>query len=168
MKKHVFLTGEIQIGKSIAIMRFLDESGIGADGFLTRFTSRENERELLIYRFDTENGMHDGRVAAKMNWPQVEVFADVFSGHGAEIIKTAGRRELVIMDELGVFEERSPEFVRAAVEKLDGSARVLGVIKQKKSPFLDSMRARGDIELITVTKENRDDVPALLARRFRK
>lgn len=166
MQKHVFLTGEIQIGKSTALQRFLEKNGAKAYGFLTRFSSREEERELFIYRFDTERGAYDGKVAVKMNRSGVELFSEVFSQHGAEIIKAAGQGELVIMDELGVFEERAPEFKNAVFETLDGAKRVFGVIKLKASPFLDAIRARDDVELITVTVENRDGIPELLEQRF--
>lgn len=166
MKKHIFLTGEIQIGKTTAIKSFLNTSGLKADGYLTRFTTREQERELMLYRFDTDIGESDGKIAVKMNMPDYELFIDTFDVHGAEIIRASGKHGLIIMDELGVFEERAPNFKAAVKEKLAGDIPILGVIKKRESPFLDALRAYPDIELITVTVENRDDIPELLCQRF--
>ena len=167
MKKHIFLTGEIQIGKSTAIRRFLADSGTHADGFLTRFNTREQERELLLCRFDTKFGENDVRLAVKMNRPDIEVFADTFAIHGAEIVRSSGTSGLIIMDELGVFEERTPEFLAAVFERLDGDVPILGVVKRRESPFLDAVRVHPNVELIEVTVENRDAVPQIIMERLK-
>ena len=168
MKKHIFLTGEIQIGKSTAIRSFLEQSGMHADGFLTRLTSRELQRELILYRFDTVLGESDGKLAAKMNWPEVEVFAETFDIHGAEIVRGSGSSGLIIMDELGAFEESAPEFKAAVFEKLGGVVPVLGVVKKRESPFLDAVRAHPNVTVIEVTEDNRDAVPGLILEKINK
>lgn len=50
-------------------------------------------------------------------------------------------------------------FQQTVFETLDGATPVLGVIRNKKTAFLDAVRARDDIILLTVTKENRDFIP---------
>ena len=166
MARHVLLTGEIQIGKSTAIRRFLADSGIHADGFLTRFDSRGQERELSLYRYDTISGESDARLAVKMSGHNFELFIETFDVHGAEIIRASGTSELILMDELGAFEEGAPEFKAAVFEKLDGDVPVLGVVKKRDSPFLDAVRAHPNVEVIEVTVENRDGIPQLLRERF--
>jgi nucleoside-triphosphatase len=163
---HVFLTGEIRVGKSTALRKFLAETGLTADGFASRIVDVPGGRELYIARFDSVRGETDDRLAARIAFPRIEVFGEVFDAFGADILSEAGRRALVLMDELGVMEENSPRFKAAVFRTLDGAKPVVGVVRRKASPFLDAVRARADVELITVTAKNRDAVPALLAARF--
>ncbi|MDR2664752.1 MAG: nucleoside-triphosphatase [Oscillospiraceae bacterium] len=160
--RHVFLTGEIQVGKSTAIRRFLAETGLPADGFISRVIPANGRRELYLSRFDTRSGMRERRLAATVGHSGARAFLDVFDGYGAEAISSSGIHGLVIIDELGTLEEGAQLFKAAVHEKLDGPGRVLGVIKKTQSAFLDSIRKRADIEIITVTPNNRDNLPAAL------
>jgi nucleoside-triphosphatase len=166
MARHVFLTGEIQVGKSTSIRRFLENTGVAADGFISRIVPALGRRELYIARFDTELGETDRRLAAVMAQPRKRVFLDVFDSHGADIVVSSGKRQLIILDELGNLEEDAPLFKDAVRRKLDGDIPALGVVKKADGAFLDSIRSRSDVELITVTTENRNGIPGLLARRF--
>lgn len=168
MKKHLFLTGEIQIGKSTALKRFFDISHVRADGFLTSFASRGEERELYIYRFDTLDGESEGWLAVKIDSRGANIVPEAFNVYGADIIRASGRHGMIIMDELGVFEECAPEFKAAVFEKLDGDTPVLGVVKKREAPFLDAVRAHPNVEVVEVTSENRDMIPELLLKRFLK
>lgn len=162
MKKHILLTGEIQVGKSTALAGFLEKTGVRADGFVTRFLHTESGRELYISRFDSVTGECMRTLAVRMNKSQPEVFADAFSVSGVEILHSAGCYGLIIMDELGVFEERSPEFKQAVFERLDGDIQILGVVKKKISPFLDAVRLHPKVAVIEVTEKNRDSVPDMI------
>lgn len=165
MKKHIFLTGEIQTGKSTAIRRFLGNTCLSFDGIITRYdTMQSPERKLYMYRLDSTAGETDARLAVNMNFPHTEIFSDVFNIHGAEIIRASGKRDLIIMDELGSFEEKSPDFKSAVFEKLDGHKQVCGVVKLRNSPFTDEVKAHKNVRLITVTEENRNEIPALLQK----
>ncbi|MDR1590076.1 MAG: nucleoside-triphosphatase [Oscillospiraceae bacterium] len=166
MARHIFLTGEIQVGKSTAIRRFLGNTGVAADGFVSRIVPARGRRELYLARFDTERGETGKRLAAVIEYPRKRVFGEVFDTHGTEIVASSGKRRLIILDELGVLEECSPIFKAAVIRQLDGAIPALGVLKKADGAFLDSIRARPDVELVTVTAENRDEIPELLYRRF--
>ena len=163
---HIFLTGEIRIGKSTALRRFLQDTGISADGFLTEFDSHGDIRKLYIKRFDTETARTEQRLVAKMSSSGAEVFAEVFDVFGTGCLAAAGKRKLIIMDELGKFEESCPLFTEAVICRLNGSIPVMGVIKMRESPFLKMVREHPSVEVIMVTKENRDNIPALLAEQL--
>ena len=191
-KRHLFLTGEIQVGKSTAIRRFLAESGKTADGFLSHIVSSVFEcpeldnsvflgepkahqftapRELYLARFDTLNGETDSQLAATNagasanadGFAPFTIFTEIFDTHGAELVHSAGRRELILMDELGRMEERAEDFKRAVFDRLDGDFPILGVVKAVQTPFLDAVRAHPKVTVLTVTERNRNNIPRLIS-----
>jgi len=177
--RHVFLTGEIQVGKSTAIRRFLSDTDITVDGFLSNIISVDPKnpsrgRELHLARFDSQNGETDSQIVTRIgefregSFPSIEIDIDAFNTHGAELIRSAGARELIIMDELGRFEEGADEFKNAVFERLDGDIPCIGVVKAADTPFLDRVRAHPNVRMVTVTVENRDTIPALLREHFKR
>lgn len=166
MKRHIFLTGEIQVGKSTAIRRFLALSELTADGFMSHISDSENGRELYIARFDSVLGETDRTLAARVRFPNFEVYSGVFDTLGAELIRDSGRRDIIVIDELGRMEENSPVFKAAVFEKLGGGTPIVGVVKKAGSAFLDGVRAHPNAEILAVTRENRGAIPSLLAERF--
>jgi nucleoside-triphosphatase len=159
---HIFLTGEIQIGKSTALRRFLAQSGLAVDGFLTYFEQIPGGRELFLEKY----GAGERRRAALFSGGEMEVYAEVFDTFGAEVLAGAGRRQLILMDELGAMEERAPRFKAEVFRRLDGEIPVAGVVKLRDSPFLDAVRAHPNVQMVTVTRENRDGIPAALLAAF--
>jgi nucleoside-triphosphatase len=169
--KHIFLTGEIQVGKSTIIRKYLANTGETADGFLSHIVDVDKSkpelgRELYLARFDTERGETDSRLAARVNRPNFEVYTDVFDGHGAELVLSAGARDLIIMDELGRFEESAEVFNTAVFARLDGDKPILGVVKKVETPFLDAVRSHTNVTMITVTEQNREDILQQLISEF--
>jgi nucleoside-triphosphatase len=163
---HVFLTGEVQIGKSTALRRFLERSGIPTDGFVSHMIAVPPHRELYIARYDSVLGESMSRLAARVAFPNREVFSDVFDVHGAAILASCGHRSLFLMDELGSMEEDSPAFKSAVFRVLDGDIPVVGVLKRVDCPFIDVIQSRPDVTVIHVTDQNRDGVPDTLSDIF--
>ena len=72
---------------------------------------------------------------------------------------------LIIMDEIGRMELCSEAFQDAVARALDSSKPLLGTLQKRDNAFLDAIRARPDVELITVNTANREClVPVLLDR----
>ncbi|MDR0917036.1 MAG: nucleoside-triphosphatase [Oscillospiraceae bacterium] len=168
MAKHVFLTGEIGIGKSTALNKFLREYGADYDGIVTAYDRREGDRVLSMYRADSRIAREEWEnvPCARVIGDDLEIYAEVFDGFGTEVLLNSGKRELILMDELGTMEERAPLFKAAVLRLLDGDVPVYGVVKLRNAPFLDAVRAHAQVEVITVTADNRDEVPKLLRERF--
>ena len=82
-----------------------------------------------------------------------------------DVLGAAGRRSLLLMDELGFLERCSPVFQRAVFTLLDGPTPVLGVLRRHaKSPFWGPVSRRADVRLLPLTVENRAEIPTELAR----
>jgi nucleoside-triphosphatase len=84
---------------------------------------------------------------------------DVFNTKGKDILsKSYKDRELIVMNEIGFLESKASEFTEEVKKILDSSKVVLGVIKNRKCPYIDSIKARGDMDIIKLTDENRSAV----------
>ena len=155
---HVLLTGQVQVGKTTALTRFLEKFGVTADGYRTYWRDCDI---LLIAPY----GLPDGAIVAattKENGqrsPVLEAF-DVF---GAELVENSGKKDIIVFDELGRLETGAVHFTSAVLKKFDGNIPILGVIKPEHNSFLDSIRSKPNVKVIEVTTANRDSVPDLIA-----
>jgi nucleoside-triphosphatase len=75
--------------------------------------------------------------------------------------------ELIIIDEVGKMECFSEGFRKAVISALDSPNRVLGTIAAKGSGFIESIKQRKDVSVLTVTLSNRDILPEELAAKLR-
>ncbi|MFW5855821.1 MAG: nucleoside-triphosphatase, partial [Bacillota bacterium] len=80
---------------------------------------------------------------------------EVFNIRGKLLLEKPGEAPLVVMDELGRFEKNAAEFQKCVFDKLSSSVPVLGVIKDEKLPFLDTVRARPDTGVYRLTVNKR-------------
>ena len=142
---HIFLTGPLQSGKSTAIAHYLVGRPEAPGGFRTRWDRAGGHLALEL--------LETGETLSVATMEPHGVRAD-----------PAGRRSLLLMDELGFLERCSPVFQRAVFTLLDGPAPVLGVLRRhEKSPFWGPVSRRADVRLLPLTVENRAEIPAELA-----
>ena len=85
----------------------------------------------------------------------------------AELNRQPGDVDVFVVDEIGKMECMSPVFVEAVVEILDGPVAMLATIAAKGGGLITQVKARPDVEVVTVTAANRDRLPDQLASRFR-
>lgn len=111
----------------------------------------------MIKELCSEQLFFIGRCLENNRW---EVFPEVFVTLGVDALDQCLKQkpDLIVMDELGFFERDAFKFHRKVFEVLDSTIPVLGVIKQADIAFLNTIRERRDVEVITVTEENRDDL----------
>ena len=157
MKKHIFLTGERQIGKSTAVSKALQMLNVTPGGFRTAGANVKEDGSSDVMLYPAEMRPEDGQKAAHRMPDKREAYPEIFDTCGASLLKRPAK--LILMDELGFLESDAKTFQQTVFETLDGPTPVLGVIRNKKTAFLDAVRARDDIILLTVTKENRDFIP---------
>ncbi len=159
MQHHIFLTGNLQVGKSTIIHKVIEESGIIAGGFRTvgGNYAKDGSSDVFLLGMN-ENPAPDRIVAHRFGCGRGRtVYPEVFDTVGPRLLGDSSP-SLIIMDELGFMEKDAVQFQNAVLSTLDGSVPVLGVIRNMQTPFLDEVRAHPKVDVIIVTEENRAEV----------
>ncbi len=156
-----FLTGRSQVGKSTIIKKLLKASSSSIGGFKTKWMPVDGGKVLILLPYNVPDEEYtDENIAARDNFSDKSrtVYPEVFDILGPKILAESMDCDYIIMDELGYMESKSPSFQKAVQSVLDSGKDILGVLQPKPFPFLDSVRARDDVNLITVSEETREDV----------
>ncbi|MCR5665609.1 MAG: nucleoside-triphosphatase [Eubacterium sp.] len=165
--KHIFLTGEKQVGKSTVLGNVLDalqERGYRVGGFQTLpFFIDGNRRGFYLHSLgDTPEGMNDIPVAVcfhSKKGPSGIGITEAFNRFGAGMLKDAlDNADILWMDELGRLEGDAYEFNKTVVECLDRAPHVIGVLQKVKRAFLQEIALREDVMVIEVTTDNRNEM----------
>ena len=164
---HIFLTGEIQIGKSTVINKTLELLKITPQGFRTYFGPDRANGDRLLYLNSADLPQvfrEDNAVVRFREGQQPEVLTERFDRYGAQLIRWArADSALILMDECGSLESRAQVFQQEILAALDGAKPILGVVKLASTGWTDNIREHADVTLLTVTRENRDLLPRMLA-----
>jgi nucleoside-triphosphatase len=75
--------------------------------------------------------------------------------------------DLYVIDEIGKMELLSRHFRRRIIELLAEPTDILATIAKRGRGFIEQIKDRSDVELIEVTRNNRDELPEELARKIR-
>jgi len=169
MRPHLFLTGDIQIGKSTLLRRVLDALGpVRLGGFRT-VTAADIPGAVgsvyLVPAAQARPGFSpDCRVAIRWGPGRgAECFPEVFDRRGTELLADAAQAQLIVMDEIGFLEASAPRFSARVSALLDGETPILGVVrKQGETPLQQYIRSHPRVRLVEVTEENRDELAETL------
>lgn len=167
---HIFLTGEIQVGKSTVIAKTLAQLKIIPGGFKTYYgPDRELPNKLLYMNSAAEpkSFREENAVVRFFTGHPPQTLTKKFDNYGVELIRSArNSSSLILMDECGSLECQALAFQREVLDTLGGNTPVLGVIKLASRGWIDQVRNHPQVKLITVTKENRDFLPRILAHQL--
>jgi len=159
---HIFLTGDIQVGKTTIIRKFLSKSRLPADGFMTYWEpDNDGGRSLYISPYSLNSQPVEKYLIARDDGNQrlsLENMAVTFDMRGSGILQDSGKRDIIIMDELGFLESNAEIFKRAVMRHIGGAVPILGVIRSRRTAFLDLIRAHPGVKVCEVTAENREAV----------
>lgn len=164
--QNIFLTGAVGVGKSTVIQKalaLLPELICG--GFRTvSAPPTDGRREVFIERVWERTPRDAARLVGLRLGDGFIAYPEAFDAAGTAILsETPSGTKLLLMDELGLMEAGAARFQKAVLLALDGALPILGVVKPKHSAFLDAVRAHPRSVVLTVTPENRDELPARIA-----
>ncbi len=167
---HIFLTGEIQVGKTTIIRKILANLGAEYGGFKTYFGPDRGSEDRFLYISAANEPDHcrvQNAIVKFRKAGEPLVMDEKFDTVGVELIRTARQTaKLIVMDECGNLERQAVAFQDEILKTLNQDVPVLGVIKLASSGWTDLIRNHQQVKLITVTKENREALAEILAHHF--
>lgn len=159
--KNIFLTGEVQIGKSTALKKIMKMLNLEYGGYLghSLYSGKYNTIKLIEVKSLYNNNIYRLAKIDKVR-NSIEVYRNSFEEKLAvDLKKSLKEREVIILDEIGRFEENFNEFKKSVYEVLDSEKLVLGVLKKYDGQFINSIRNRADTLVFEVNYDNRDIIP---------
>lgn len=171
--KNILLTGRPRVGKSSIIQKVVERlrsngyKNIG--GFYTSEIKRHGER--MGFSINTLDGKVGRLAEVGFESPyrlgrygiDMESFERIALSALEGAIKSGS---LIVIDEIGYMELKSRQFRELVVNALDSPSPVLAAIMRNRFGFADKIKARKDVEVITVRADNRDRLVDEIAARL--
>ncbi len=168
MPNNLLITGRIRSGKSTLLKTMIDSlEPITGGYFAQRLFILDQTRGFRLVDLSQELYLPNRRIE------DLQAFSDIFLVKGEEssvnekIFRTLGvtslrsawgKKQLILMDELGTIEATVPEFMEAVYQTLDRDIPVLGILKKKAHPFLDQIKSRADVQLLDMDQMGCEEV----------
>lgn len=153
---NLFLTGKIGIGKSTILKKALEKLNLSLGGYTTERVFEGYFRKYIVKSlYDNMEEYTILKVDSRDN--SKEKFTESFEiGIVSVLDKSLKYRDLLILDELGCVEDNINIFTSKVFELLDSKKIVFGILKEDNCKFLNAIKNREDVIIITITKKNRD------------
>lgn len=168
---HLFVTGEVQIGKSTVLRKVVRALGVPVRGFQTYFIGDRRGPGRALYMAETGDAQEadDARVVARFAGSKPTAYPERFDAIGCALLLRARQGDgVIVMDECGRLERDARLFQRAILGTLDGTKPVLGVVAQNGNEWTERILAHPNVQVFTVTSENRDELPAALLKKIKE
>jgi nucleoside-triphosphatase len=167
LKKNIFLTGAPSSGKTTVIKKVISKLHLPAAGFYTEEERIEGKRVgFLMKTLDGKSGyLAHQDIKSSFHIRRYGVSIENIEAIAVPSI-TPVNRMIIILDEIGKMECFSENFKRAAIHSLNSSNTVIGTITLGGDDFILRVKNRDDLEIIEVTEDNRDTLPALLLEKI--
>jgi nucleoside-triphosphatase len=171
VKPKVLLTGRPGCRKTTLIKRLVHDLALSAGGFYTEEIRQRGER--VGFKIVTLEGEEAVLAHVSFNTTQrvgkYGLDLSVLESIGTEAICAAVHaRRIVVIDEIGPMEIRSPIFCDVVNDALDSPdvSGILGTISARPFPFTNTIKKRHDITLIEVRSTNREQLILELSGKF--
>ncbi len=161
MKQVYLLTGRPGMGKTSLIKQAVAVVKDETAGFYTEEIRSQGVRQG--FRLVTLDGQEVILAHINIHSPyrvsKYGVDIDSLDRVGVSALhKAAQQYDLVVIDEIGKMELFSANFRRAISQMIDGGKRILGTIMLNPNPWADAIKRQPQVNLVTVTRTNYQDV----------
>lgn len=167
-KRHVFLYGDVGVGKSTLIDSVLAKTGLSVCGFRTGFDERRAQVDRNLYLYDAA-----GPATFKPEHSVVrfydggrDVDIERWNTLGCSLLEGRFGAQIRIMDECSFLEQEAELFCRRVLDCLEEPLPVLGVVRPAKAGWVGKIMDHPAVWTIQVTLENRDGLVPVLVRHF--
>jgi nucleoside-triphosphatase len=165
----LLLEGRPGSGKTTVARRvvaLLEERGIAAQGF----TTEELREGRTRVGFAVEPIGGERAVLAHVDLPgppRVGRYGvDLEAFERVALPALGGPGKIAVIDELGKMELASAAFREVVVELFDSDLEIVATVHIFRNSLTDALKRREDVEVIRVTRANREELPRQLADRL--
>jgi nucleoside-triphosphatase len=167
----ILLEGRPGAGKT-TVARRLVERLVAAGVPVTGFTTQEirHDRRRVGFRVEAVGG--SGATLAHVGLPgpprvgKYGVDLEAFDRIALPALGLAAEGGVVVVDELGKMELASRAFRKAVATLFETGTNVVATVHVFRHPLTDTLKERGDLEVLRIAPSNRDSLPDELARRL--
>lgn len=162
--EHIFLTGDIQVGKSTLIRRVLAAlSPLALGGFFTVSEPDAETGELGVFLLPAAEPdaprSAENRVGLRIRGCGGVGDAAAFNRVGCAALAGAEGTQLILMDEVGRMERDADAFTARIEALLDCEKPIFGVLRgAAHTPLAERIRSHSGTRLVVVTPENREEL----------
>ena len=162
----LLLTGPPGVGKTTVIRRAAEElSGLRIRGFTTEEIRQAGQR--VGFRIETFDGATAVLAHVKGRSPQrvgkYAVDLTALDGIAKDQLSRCFAGEVIFIDEIGKMETLSSYFVEKAESLLNSRVVLVATVGLRGGGFIEAVKRRPDVLLWTVSRSNRDRMPAEVA-----
>jgi len=162
--KNILLTGPPRCGKSTLVEKLVRQLDRPLTGFFTRELREKGRRVgFSIRTLDGKEGIlaHETSKSQK-RVGKYGVHVDNLAHLAVPSMIPSNPEQVVVIDEIGKMECLSPLFRETLQKVLDSENLVIGSIAQKGNAFIEKIKGREDVLLVTVSEKNRDSLVLFL------
>jgi len=167
MKRVYLLTGQPGTGKTSLIKQAIAGMGDRAGGFYTEEIRSQGVRQgFRLVTLDGQNAiLAHVDVDSPYRVSKYGVDIESLDHVGVSALRKAAQQcDLVVIDEIGKMELFSESFRQAVWQVIESGKRVLGTIILKPTPWADAIKRHPQVNLLTVTRNNHQQVLEEISR----
>jgi nucleoside-triphosphatase len=169
----LLLEGRPGAGKTTVVRRLarlLSDADVATAGFVTEEVRERGRR--VGFRVETLAGRRGMLAHVDFRGPprvgKYGVDLSTFEQIALPALAAGEKSQLIVIDELGKMELASEAFCESVASMLERPVSLVATVLTSRHPFTDALKRRPDVELITVTRENRDSLPQELFERIER
>ncbi len=173
-KPAILITGQSGSGKTTAIRKIISLLGGKCAGFYTQeirsqgvrvgfeIVTTDGETKALAQNLpvrDSQNVVSFGKY-----WVNLDALDNIAV---PSLIKAMNERKIIVVDEIGPMEIFSEAFCNTLIKILNNNdLSIVGTIVQRPYVFADTVKTHRRVEIITITPDNRDNIPSQIYARL--